>query len=173
MFQYDENVGVFNVSCGQIRVSDPCYEKDSDGGFTVDNVINGQWLAYFDYDRFRDSVACVYAVHDMYRYKASVYNLNDVAQIGVDSGQAGIFDKVYYDINQGGEYDNLETFYGKCCKITLDEVCGIVEEYGVVSSSGYGDGSYSVYVGYDKDGLVYCVYIEFVTEEEEEYEDEY
>lgn len=174
MLQYDENVGVFNVSCGQIRVSDPCYEKDSDGGFTVDNVVNGQWLAYFDFDRFRDSIACVFAVHNMYRDKVSVYNLHEVAQIGVDSGQASIFDKVYYDTNQGGEYGELDTFYGKCCHITEIKSCGIVENCGVVSSSGYGDGEYPVYVCRDKNGLVYCVYIEFVSdEEEEEYEDEY
>ena len=96
MLQYDEMAGMFNVSCGQIRVSDPCYEKDSDGGVTIDNVVNGQWSAYFDYDRFRDSVARVFAVHNMYRNDASVCDLYEVAQIGVDSGQAGIFDKVYY-----------------------------------------------------------------------------
>ena len=168
MLQYDEIVGSFNVSCGQIRVSDPCYEKDSDGGVTVDNVMNGEWTAYFDCDRLSEVVACVYAVHNMYKYAVDAHNLKEIEQIGVDSGQAGIFDKVYYDVNQGGEYGDLETFYGKCCKITLDQVCGIVEECGVVSSSGYGDGSYSVYVGYDKDGLIYCVYIEFVTEEEED-----
>ena len=135
MLMFDESAGVFDVSCGQIRVSDPCYEKASSGGFTVDNVVNGKWLAYFDYDRFGDSVTCVFAVHNMYRYEASVSDLHEVAQIGVDSGQAGIFDKVYYDANQGGEYDELDTFYGKCCQITEDKACGIVEKCGVVSSS--------------------------------------
>ena len=168
MLMYDEFAGSFKVSCGQIRVSDPCYEKDSDGGLTVDNVLNGQWLVYFDYDRFGDSVACVSAVHNMYRYEASVYDLTEVARIGVDSGQASIFDKVYYDTNQGGEYGELDTFYGKCCQVTEDKVCGIVEKCGVVSSSGYGDGEYSVYVCRDKNGLVYCVYIEFIVDEEEE-----
>lgn len=64
MLHYDETAGVFDASCGQIRASDPCYEKDSEGSFTVDNILNGQWLAYFDHGRFRDSVTCVFAVHN-------------------------------------------------------------------------------------------------------------
>lgn len=125
-------------------------------------------MAYSDYACLRNSVARVSAVHNMNKYKVSVYDLDEVAQIDVDSGQVGIFDKVYYDINQFTKYGELDTFYGKCCHITNTEACGIVEKCDVVSSSGYGDGEYSVYVCRDKNGLVYCVYVEFVVDENEE-----
>lgn len=47
MLHYDEIVGMFDVSCGQIRVSDPCYKKDSEGGFTVDNVLKWTMVGIF------------------------------------------------------------------------------------------------------------------------------
>ena len=170
MLMYDESSGSFKVSCGQIRVSDPCYEKDSDSGLTVDNVLNGQWFAYFDYAQTANYVARFFAVHSDYYRDASVYDLKEIGCVGVDSGQLSMFDKVYYDENQGGEYGELDTFYGKCCKITEDKDCGVLDNVGVVSSSGYGDGSYTVCVCLNNEGCVTCVYVEFICNEDEEEE---
>ena len=64
--------------------------------------------------------------------------------VAVDSGQAGFFDS---GIETGGEYDERNTFYDKCCRITLHTKhrAGTLEG-GVVSSSGLGDGGYGCWI---------------------------
>ena len=71
-----------------------------------------------------------------------------IGAVAVDSGQCGFYEEDYYNANQGGEYGDLDTFYGKACNITLsDEQAGIIDGKGFVSSSGWGDGMYQVFVG--------------------------
>jgi len=66
-------------------------------------------------------------------------------EIGVDSGQCGIFDdSVYPQLN---DETGVEAFYDECCAITLDDLpAGVLENgNGVVTSSGYGDGCYELF----------------------------
>lgn len=118
--------------------------------------------------------------------------------IGVDSGQVLVCDHADYPRGdrerEGGEF-NKDKFYDECCHATMggdltervmkraqehnvrvsDEHPGaaIVRGLGVCSSSGYGDGSYPVYV-LRKDGVVVGVRVDFVGEDEDEerYEDD-
>lgn len=95
---------------------------------------------------------------------------------GVDSGQCGFFDAAKYLQHQGGEYGDLSTFYGQACAATATEGgnCsggGIVMGFGAVSSSGYGDGSYEVYV-YEVDGLAVAARVVFISDEEADDEDD-
>jgi hypothetical protein len=66
--------------------------------------------------------------------------------IGIDSGQCGIFDDTIYpaDKKSRGKFDDKGSFYGECCQITLSkEKGGIMKNCkGLVSSSGFGDGIY-------------------------------
>lgn len=84
---------------------------------------------------------------------------------------------------ESGKWDNLYVEPGKSLllerhKKRLEEPevpywqGGTYEEKGVVSSSGYGDGGYDCVVGTDKDGLTTYVEIEFISDSEEDDEDE-
>jgi hypothetical protein len=107
----------------------------------------------------------------------------------VDSGQACIFDMAYYrkdGLNievpkvgfDGQPFDRLEAmmkhekegddFYLKMCKLTLSQTKWGGFDNGVVSSSGYGDGGYILYVAkeeYTGEIIGFC--IDFLVQEEE------
>ena len=74
----------------------------------------------------------------------------ELFKVGVDSGQAGVFDKPFYragaDAGQIPSEDALEAWYNSCCNQTLhtDHYAGVIP-HGVVSNSGYGDGGYICY----------------------------
>ena len=78
------------------------------------------------------------------------------ADIGVDSGQCGIYDyESVKDIIGTGEYDEKDTFYGQACQCTdVDEQYKELNGYGVVSRSGVGDGSYDLYIAKQDDQVV-------------------
>ena len=94
--------------------------------------------------------------------------------IGVDSGQAGIFDKWHFkdDTIIPKEFfeehkGNFEKdWYGLCCSKTLYGVFAGVIPFGVVSSSGYGDGSYDAWGVWRGHDLV-AVKIDFISDEED------
>jgi hypothetical protein len=56
-------------------------------------------------------------------------------------------------------------WYMRCCHLTLTKLAAGVLPYGVVASSGYGDGSYDCYVGRSSEGKIVRVEIEFIPEE--------
>ena len=77
-----------------------------------------------------------------------------VGHCAVDSGQLLIVDPCYLDEWQAGEYDALrhdrqeqaQNDYERACRVTLDHLVGLtLDGMAVVSSTGYGDGSYPVY----------------------------
>lgn len=85
---------------------------------------------------------------------------NDTFQVGVDSGQAGFFDLDKYEAALKDKSDNsrnndtrFEQFYDNCGENTLgSESWGVVEGFGAVSSSGYGDGGYKLVERRNEDG---------------------
>jgi len=108
--------------------------------------------------------------------------------IGVDSGQCGIFDADNYPGgNSTGEYDDKNSFYGKVCELTSNEhgeeadksipynTYGIIDGFGVVSSTGYGDGCYTAYGIKNENGeliAVKIVFLEDETEKDDFYDDD-
>lgn len=98
--------------------------------------------------------------------------------VGVDSGQAGFFDLAPFKAQsetaiENGSY-NQDTehgkFYRSICEQTSNESGDsfAIVPFGAASSSGYGDGDYSLYVLRDKDGLVIEAIIIFIAEYDEE-----
>lgn len=98
--------------------------------------------------------------------------------VGVDSGQAGIFDEKSYK-NDGSvaflpwikkrapwKYDNNKSggmWYMKMSDMTLNskEKWGIYDN-GVVSSSGFGDGNYPIYIAKDEKRRIIGIAIDFL-----------
>ena len=80
-----------------------------------------------------------------------------IGHCGVDSGQILLIDPCYVykdDYGSGGDYD-------QCCQITLADEGAGQTELGVVTSSGYGDGTYPVYAEKDGNGKIKQVTIVF------------
>jgi hypothetical protein len=97
--------------------------------------------------------------------------------VGVDSGQAGVFDAAHFRDNlvvMGVERISKEApicpeepWYSICCDRTIGSPCGAgVVPHGAVSSSGFGDGSYRCWTAKDRDGQVVAVKISYLYEEE-------
>ena len=209
-----------------VMVSDPCYDTDTWCNGDLKNVLPGTWhtKAIYMYDRCTDLI--VYH-KDVPEPTFDQYEKTDIV-VGVDSGQAGIYDynhfakmcknEKWFDsmcthqssmtmplspLEQRCLDDNkdllpfhevsessLEEFFNlrPIAKIKYDidilgfNLCpnnlkvGFIEKlstdkHSVVSSSGYGDGSYDCYVAKTEHGLIKAIRINYITPEELEDEE--
>lgn len=170
-------VGHFIIETGKVRISDPCYDEDTWCAGVVDNVKSGTWQATViktNDEDWGERVAKLIAYH-----KDSISDVEEIEtfrenecefDVGVDSGQAGIFDvKHYKDDNQfknekpKADYGSI--FYNFCCDATLSDLGAGVIPYGCVSSSGYGDGGYTATKYLNDDGQVVAIAIKFIETE--------
>ena len=106
---------------------------------------------------------CYHHAHEDFSWKEQQDNF-----VGVDSGQAGVFDAKYFEDDKLARQYQVEDpicpdqpWYSLCCDRTLGETGAGIIPYGVVSSSGLGDGSYSYYTN-TVDGKTVGVQIVFM-----------
>lgn len=229
-FQKEEKI----ILGSQIRITDPCYGLDVWCAHTLDDVLPGKYVCYFDESdegAWGKRIAGIEVRHEDHLYvNVSEY----IEEAGVDSGQCGIFDYDYYVTMIHG--DKKEEWYSNVCNQTYIEIpnpryksfldsdtlaleagkenaklikkilengitsgerlleeqlkiyksameryekseefcrskgkftAAITDERGFVSSSGYGDGVYPVYVGRDNNGKVVAIKILFIFDDEE------
>lgn len=182
------NLGNFEAETDEFMVSDPCYDLHTWCQGKLTNVKNGIWTGYVNKindEDFGDRCATLFAIHSSYENEF----LDDMLSldwmeceflVGVDSGQAGIFDISHYsddeviDVEPQFKCDSSK-WYEACCDQTLGETGAGIIPFGVVSSSGYGDGGYSAYVVKNHDKKIVAVKIEFITDEDfdEETDDDF
>ena len=156
------NLGSFTVK-DRIIVADPCYSYDDLGTLLLNNVLRGKYIATAEVVNNR--IAALAISH--FNFKNEMLESENVGYIAVDSGQAGFFDFDFFQNNQGGEFGDLNTFYGLACSITLSpKQAGVIKKRGVVSSSGFGDGCYDVYVSKNEVGKIVAASVFFVEEED-------
>lgn len=154
------NPGCIDLS-GKVVTSDPCYDRDV-WCMTKDIIIKpGRYATYIvkkDEKDFGSRVAAIIVIHTDYTESLKQDWKPYGSLLGVDSGQCGIFDDTVYPQTEesGGEYDDESSFYGECCKLTLGNKQGgiLKARNGIVSSSGYGDGSYELLCQYHEDEIV-------------------
>lgn len=198
-------LGTFEVNSKKLRITDPCYSKDTWCAGTLDNPMPGKWHAFIQYRNegtwgVRNST--LFAVHESYAemhklvlrgylYQNHLANLSKI-NVGVDSGQAGIFDEDSYPEdpapNDNSYRDDPKAFYNRCGIQTIGDgknrlwnegpnrvdalQAGVVTE-GCVSLSGDGDGSYRCFFDKNADGFIDAVEISFYYHDgEEELEDD-
>lgn len=166
----------------RVMVSDPCYGLGTWCQGVVDNVVPGTYkchVEYYDDHFWGNRVSAIEVINDSYYFNVLDYKEENF-EVGVDSGHAGIFDYAYYAQHHMDRHEHPHVDDG-----WYDRVCGLthvnnrltgnaIDCLGFVSSSGYGDGSYYCYTADDQNGNVIAIRVEFITEDDEEYdEDEY
>ena len=173
-----KELGSFECKTGTFVVSDPCYGEAVWCRGELTNVRKGKWQAFAiieDKGDWAGRVVQLHAAHEETRpvfAEGSIEGKKADFVVGVDSGQAGIFDKDHYKGGHSGDKE-CDDWYKLCCDKTLSEAQAGVIPFGVVSSSGYGDGSYACHyrIG-ENSGEIERVWISFIDEDEYE-EDEY
>jgi len=153
----------FEIKSGAVVLSDPCYERGTWCQGVVENVKNGEWRGeanHIDTGGWGGRVASLVSYHKDYPTTADDIRADGELlkfRGGVDSGQFGHFDRDGYRNDESvagverlykdGEHiiREDEPFYSICCDRTLSDDSWGTIPLGVVSSSGYGDGSYDTY----------------------------
>jgi len=136
-----------------VHFSDPCYDRDV--WCRKEETSKFPAGQYHTYTVLRDEGDFGLRVNMIIVVRACRYQKWQIpttswlidGTVGVDSGQAGIFDESIYPQGETGDYEDPESFYGQCCKLTLDDLSirsGIVKDKGIVCESGFGDGEYPV-----------------------------
>lgn len=105
-----------------------------------------------------------------FRWRGNWVRLSD--NIGVDSGQAGFFD--YDKFGDNSQFDAMgqcgfgDKWYSNCCDATLGigKYAGIIAKCGVNSSSGFGDGCYTVWGHKTKDNKIDAMVLFFLADNE-------
>lgn len=176
--------GTFECTGNKLMISDPGYSVGTWCQGVLDNVVPGTWKAgavISDEKMMGKRVGTLYVTHSSMTEedieKLPVTKADFV--VGVDSGQAGIFDSQHYRDDSvvtepvvGGLFDTIhiqptgdagEKWYDLCCSKTLQRInFGGVIPYGVVSTSGFGDGAYTCYYRANAEGQVVHLMIEFL-----------
>lgn len=153
----------------KVIVSDPCYHYGTWCTSTVE-ILPGEYRYGVKKQNIPgwgvrvESISIIHKDYNNVNWKLTT------ADIGVDSGQCGIFDyETNKDIIGTGEYDQKDTFYGKACTLTLsDDQFGVMDNSGIVSCSGFGDGSYDLYIAKNEQKQVIALKVVFITDEEDE-----
>lgn len=175
-------IGEFHLG-DKVVVSDPCYKLDTWCSEVVENVKSGLWSSFIkksDEGMWGIRVSELTANHNDYKLNNwEHYSSN----IGVDSGQAGVFDFEYYRrdehakpsafIDEETQKEEGEKWYSACCDLTCgtDEKAGVMVG-GVVSSTGLGDGQYDLFVQREEANKIVAFKIVFISDKEEEEDEE-
>ena len=169
-----------------MRVSDPCYDHSVWCTGLIFDCMTGKWDAAVQYSHeggWGTRVSRLIAKHEsLQTYSACDKIRVDEENIyfphpwedshivvGVDSGQAGVFDDSKYQdesIFAGLPAPTAQfgdsIWYNQCCTLTLSEKQAGAIPCGAVSSSGLGDGTYTALKHLNKDHMVDCVMIVFL-----------
>lgn len=162
----ENELGSFENESGSFIISDPCYEIGTWCAGRLDDVAIGKWNAFVTRTDEQDwGIRCseISAYHET-AIREDLNWIESNIHVGVDSGQAGIFDAPKY-------HGKNEDWYSQICELTSSDLGAETLDGGVVSSSGYGDGSYSCYYA-KKDDKIVAVKICFIEEYNEEDEEE-
>ena len=175
-------IGTFHVASGRVIVSDPCYEAGTWCQGMLERVRKGQWMCHV---LLAHEGACDTCIAELIVRHVSLSRAGSASwtgersfEVGVDSGQAGIFDTAHYRDDRVAQaverlsHESIcpdEPWYSLCCDRTSGSEMGAgVIPYGVVSSSGFGDGSYRCFTHRDREGYIIGIKIVFITQVDEE-----
>jgi hypothetical protein len=132
-----------------IHITDPCYDRGTWCAQWDVAAKAGKWVASAvlgDLPGWGERVTNIVVRHESFDPNGQ-QDWEFLGNVGVDSGQAGVFAaEAYPEGDETGDMRDLESFYGKCCALTIAEPRYGTFAGGFVTSSGLGDGSYPVEV---------------------------
>lgn len=161
----------FVISSGEMVASDPCYAPSIHEPAHKLKTMNGRWLAQrvmTDTHGMGNRVAELHVFHES--LAGGIHNPGErvTGWLGVDAGVAGFYDRIAFE-------SELKEHYEEICELTFGKEQAGCFNSGVISSSGFGDGGYELFVQRNALGEVVAAKIVFIPEDdfEEEEEDEY
>ena len=172
----------------EVVVSDPCYDIPTWCHAILTNVLPGYYQPFMkkhDSGFMGERNSMLLVIHEDHQFEDSFEWEEYPATIGVDSGQAGIFSRETYrndnhSVEEGERLDfhmerrkEGDDWYIKMCQRTLGVIQWGVYDEGVVCSSGFGDGSYQLFVAKNNQDQVVAMCIDFGVEEEQEIDFEF
>ena len=152
-----EKVFIGTLELGdKVDITDPCYNKDVWCRMTTDCKAG----TYYAYANINDEGRVAYLEISLNGLDRRGIIVDEIGEIGVDAGMAGFF-------NNKPDYPDSE--WSEMCDkywCKKDENGAYLDywllDYGVVSSSGYGDGCYPVLANKNRDYFT----IEFIGDDE-------
>ena len=134
----------------KIVLSDPCYEHGIWCSEEIDNMLPGTYDCFIkEYTEIKNGKVEDYRVTDLIITHSKLKkNTNRISKcvtdkIGVDSGTCGIYAEEYYKKYHTPRVN--DAWYDKYVCYELEHVLILVGK-GIISSAGYGDGSYGAYI---------------------------
>lgn len=163
-YEDKKSIGSVNFTTGEIYIGDPCYGAEDLEKLTIKP---GLYEFFICKDQGCNS-ALIMSLGG-HNYSKGKFECSEKV-FGVDSGQGGIFevesfntDEIVIDCKKYDFGNSHSEFYKAMGYITLTEtdIAGVYPK-GAVSSSGYGDGSYNIYVVRNKDREIVAVALAFI-----------
>jgi hypothetical protein len=152
----------------KVVISDPCYDSDVWCILKDLPVVPGTYEAHIEFDTESMRVLSLTVWHKDYLPDeatcADEEYLPDT--IGVDSGQAGIYDADYfYHYHDRAVYtsDAYNDWYTAACSCTTSDTnyADIMDDSCVISRSGWGDGSYALSVNRNDNGDIIAITVSY------------
>lgn len=160
-------LGTINIESGKVQISDPCYNPDEWCSHTKE-VKKGEYICKVlkKSDGWGDRNGEIIINHVSTPKKKAT---DLICCPTVDSGQCGFFDAEYYDKYHKkafiDEDEEDKKWYRRIMDITLNDGndnCGTIDGVGVLSESGWGDGMYDCYAGYNSKGEITALKLRFI-----------
>ena len=110
------------VLSNEVRVTDPCYDMDTWCAGTIENVLPGEFVCFsqkVDTGEWGIRVASIEIRHKDYPDVEPIEWVSSL-DVGVDSGQCGLFDNEYFSSLCENDKKKDE-FYDKVCDLTCKE----------------------------------------------------
>ena len=149
----------------KVLVSDPMYQVGTWCTALLDNVKAGTYNAEVDIadcGELGKRVGAIRVRHKDYMDVCPEFAVGgDSCGAGVDSGLCGFWDYDKFAKIKGNKTEN-EKFFNRLLNINKYGV----EKFGVLSSTGFGDGAYPIYAGF-ADGEIVSLEVEFIADGEE------
>lgn len=142
-------------------VADPCYDIEEEVGVVLlEGLREGDWLCSAKKDAYERTTELV-LMHEEYKRKKIEEHIGSIA---VDGGAAGVWDATYYSENQKDYKKPINNDWFKAVmRIVLREpYWGTMDDKGVLSDTGYGDGWYPVFVARNKEGEIVGIKIRYI-----------